>query len=91
MREEGRSQSTKLNTFKNILEQELDSNFDDSIVIGGIDAFIGKWKVELSSNLGDLPSYSKLSKSKRKSWISSVLKKIKEVDFPQNTIKSNSL
>ena len=91
MREEGRSQSTKLNTFKNILEQELDSNFDDSIVIGGIDAFIGKWKVELSSNLGDLPSYSKLSKSKRKSWISSVLKKIKEVDFPQNTIKSNSI
>jgi ATP-dependent DNA helicase RecG len=91
MREEGRSQSTKLNTFKNILEQELDSNFDDSIVIGGIDAFIEKWKVELSSNLGDLPSYSKLSKSKRKSWISSVLKKIKEVDFPQNTIKSNSI
>ena len=91
MREEDRSQSTKLNTFKNILEQELDSNFDDSIVIGGIDAFIGKWKVELSSNLGDLPSYSKLSKSKRKSWISSVLKKIKEVDFPQNTIKSNSI
>ena len=66
MREEGRSQSTKLNTFKNILEQELDSNFDDSIVIGGIDAFIGKWKVELSSNLGDLPSYSKLSKSKNR-------------------------
>ena len=89
MREEGRSQSTKLNTFKNILEQELDSNFDDSIVIGGIDAFIEKWKVELSSNLGDLPAYSKLSKSKRKSWISSVLKKIKEVDIPQNTIKSN--
>ena len=40
MREEDRSQSTKLNTFKNILEQELDSNFDDTVVIGGIDAFI---------------------------------------------------
>ena len=91
MREEDRSQSTKLNTFKNILEQELDSNFDDTVVIGGIDAFIEKWKVELSSKLGDLPSYSKLSKSKRKSWISSVLKKIKEVDIPQNTIKSNSI
>ena len=61
-------------TFKNILEQELDSNFDDIVVIGGIDEFIEKWKVELFSKLGDLPSYSKLSKSKRKLWISSVLK-----------------
>jgi len=91
MREEDRSQSTKLNTFKNILEQELDSNFDDTVVIGGIDAFIEKWKVELSSKLGDLPSYSKLSKSKRKSWISSVLKIIAEVDFPEDSIKTNSI
>ena len=85
IREKDRSQLTKLNTFKNILQQELNSDFDDSVVIGGVDAFIKKWKKELTSILGDLPRYSNLSKSKRKLWISSVLKKIDGFDVSQNS------
>ena len=90
MCEQGTFQSTKLNTFKNILEQELDSGFDDSVVIGGVDAFIDRWKIELSSGLGELPCYSKLSKPKRKLWISSILKKISEANVGQHLDKTNS-
>ena len=90
MYEQGTFQSTKLNTFKNILEQELDSGFDDSVVIGGVDAFIDRWKIELSSGLGELPCYSKLSKPKRKLWISSILKKISEANVGQHLDKTNS-
>ena len=90
MCEQGTFQSTKLNTFKNILEQELDSGFDDSAVIGGVDAFIDRWKIELSSGLGELPCYSKLSKPKRKLWISSILKKISEANVGQHLNKTNS-
>lgn len=90
MCEQGTFQSTKLNTFKNILEQELDSGFDDSVVIGGVDAFIDRWKIELSSGLGELPCYSKLSKPKRKLWISSILKKISEANVGQHLNKTNS-
>ena len=90
MYEQGTFQSTKLNTFKNILEQELDSGFDDSVVIGGVDAFIDRWKIELSSGLGELPCYSKLSKPKRKLWISSILKKISEANVGQHLNKTNS-
>ena len=85
IREKDRSQLTKLHTFKNILQQELDFGFDDSVVIGGVDAFIKKWKKELTSKLGALPRYSNLSKSKRKLWISSVLKKIDGFDVSQNS------
>ena len=85
------SRSTKLNTFKNILEQELASNFDDAVVIGGIDAFIEKWNIELSSKLGDLSAYSNLSKSERELWIVSVLKKINEVNFSHNKIKTDPI
>lgn len=90
IRGQDRSQSTKLNTFKNILEQELASNFDDGVVIGGIDAFIEKWEIELSLLLDDFPIYSNLSKSERESWIILVLKKINKINFSQNTIKTGT-
>ena len=91
IREKDRSQLTKLHTFKNILQQELDSDFDDSVVIGGVDAFIKKWKKELTSKLGALPRYSNLSKSKRKLWIFSVLKKIDGFDVSQNSANKDSI
>ena len=91
IREKDRSQLTKLNTFKNILQQELNSDFDDSVVIGGVDAFIKKWQKELTLKLGELPCYSNLSKSKRKLWIFSVLKKIDGFDVSQNSANKDSI
>ena len=59
IREKDRSQLTKLNTFKNILQQELNSDFDDSVVIGGVDAFIKKWKKWMYKNKGKIIDLTK--------------------------------
>ena len=61
-----------------ILQQEQQKGFRDSIVIGGLDRFIQRWAKELSPIIGHPTSYTILTPVQRKDWASTVLKKISD-------------
>ena len=52
----------------NILRQERDRGFDDSAVIGGLDAFLKRSSADLSGVLGDIPAYGSMTPAERSNW-----------------------
>ena len=52
----------------NILRQERDKGFDDSAVIGGLDAFLKRASPELGQMLDDIPIYGSLTSAERSKW-----------------------
>ena len=52
----------------NILRQERDKGFDDSTVIGGLDAFLKPASLDLGRVLDDIPLYGSLTPAERSKW-----------------------
>ena len=52
----------------NILRQERDKGFDDSAVIGGLDAFLKPASADLGRVLDDIPLYGSLTPAERSEW-----------------------
>ena len=77
-------ESPKLDALSRILEQERDSGFRDETVIGGLDLFLQRWRVELKPALGDLGSYSVMTSLQRESWAQDALSKLGEATGPQS-------
>ena len=77
-------ESPKLDALSRILEQERGSGFRDETVIGGLDRFLQRWRVELKPALGGLGSYSVLTSLQRESWAQDALSRLGEATGPQS-------
>ena len=61
-----------------ILRQERAKGFDDSAVIGGLDAFLKRASSELGAVLDDIPTYGTLTPAERSDWADRAVEKIRE-------------
>ena len=68
--------SSKLESLGKILRQERANGFKDTVVIGGLDLFLQRWKGELSPYLDDMTPYSVLSSVQRQKWADSVMARL---------------
>ena len=69
--------TSKVEIFKRIIDQEIASGYEDRAVIGGIDNFIRKWSTELVPMMGEMSGYSVLSYEERKNWVNEVVERFK--------------
>ena len=76
----------------NILRQERDRDFDDSAVIGGLDAFLKRSSEDLSGVLDDIPVYGSMAPSERSKWADSAVGDIRKhlTDTPRAPSQTDS-
>ena len=68
--------SDKLRILADILRLEKRKDFQDVVVIGGLDAFLRRWHVEIESSLSLPESYAAMSSDQRSRWAAETLSKI---------------
>ena len=76
------SSNDKMRTIANILHLERRQGFRDRAVIGGLDAFMQRWRDELQP-IADLSrSYAEMNTEQRRRWVDAILAR---VDTPPRT------
>ena len=66
----------KMRTFANILRLERQQGFRDRAVIGGLDAYLRRWRDELQPTTGLSRSYAEMNAEQRHRWIEATLAQI---------------
>ena len=67
------SGNDKLRTFANILRLERQQGFRDRAVIGGLDAYLRRWRDELQPTANLSGSYAEMSVEQRRRWAEATL------------------
>ena len=69
----------KIEALLKILDQEKQSGYQDTTVVGGLDLFLQRWTADLEPVLGPFKSYSILTPVQREIWSETALSQMREV------------